>query len=368
MQRNLHISRYNKTRNWAVWANEELLAVTVYRKGAQAVLDYIHNIIITNPTTQHTTMAKTKSVNTAAATTTAADFDPTIIKAVNGEGKTIRIKFDPLGVSVCYNLKGKWCAHEIYNQPLPELIAEGVFTIEDEDSQKTYAKYFNAGKKDKRSKAKKSKAKKQKKNAEPQVQEQEAAIATIEEAPQMEAAEINEEVEAALWQEIEEAREAEQLAEVTMEAQDEEAAEGDEENAEPAAEEPATNEPESNEPESNEPVTDVEPTAEAPAQESAAEAAQPEEAPSKLSTYNLKKAGQAPMSLTPGSDDIKLEPGDQLIRIYKRRMIEVEVTENGYKWNGEVYPTLTHISWKAAGYQISGNTFFGLPSKPRNKA
>ena len=51
MQRKLHISRYNKTRNWAVWANEELLAVTVYRKGAQAVLDYIHNIIITNPTT-----------------------------------------------------------------------------------------------------------------------------------------------------------------------------------------------------------------------------------------------------------------------------------------------------------------------------
>ena len=346
MQRKLHISRYNKTRNWAVWANEELLAVTVYRKGAQAVLDYIHNIIITNPTTQHTTMAKTKSVNTAAATTTNnADFDPTIIKAVNGEGKTIRIKFDPLGVSVCYNLKGKWCAHEIYNQPLPELIAEGVFTIEDEDSQKTYAKYFNAGKKNKRSKAKKSK--KQKKNAEPQ----EATIATIEEAPQMEAAEINEEVEAALWQEIEEAREAEQLAEVTMEAQDEEAAEAITE-----------------EPESNEPVTDVEPTAEAPAQESAAEAAQPEEAPSKLSTYNLKKAGQAPMSLTPGSDDIKLEPGDQLIRIYKRRMIEVEVTENGYKWNGEVYPTLTHISWKAAGYQISGNTFFGLPSKPRNKA
>ena len=353
MRNKLHITRYNKTRNWAIWANEELLAVTVYRKGAQAVLDYIYTL------TQNTinTMSKTKTTAAATTATNNADFDPTIIKAVNGEGKTIRIKFDPLGVSVCHNLKGKWCAHEIYNQPLPELVAEGVFTIEDEDSQKTYAKYFNAGKKDKRSKAKKSK--KQKKNAEPQ----EAAIATIEEAPQMEAAEINEEVEAALWQEIEEAREAEQLAEETMEAQDEEAAEADEESAEPAAEEPATNEPES-----NEPVTDVEPTAEAPAQESAAEAAQPEEAPSKLSTYNLKKAGQAPMSLTPGSDDIKLEPGDQLIRIYKRRMIEVEVTENGYKWNGEVYPTLTHISWKAAGYQISGNTFFGLPSKPRNKA
>lgn len=145
MHNKLRITRYNKTRNWAIWANEELLAVTVYRKGAQAVLDYIHTL------TQNTinTMSKTKTTAAATtATTNNADFDPTIIKAVNGEGKTIRIKFDPLGVSVCYNLKGKWCAHEIYNQPLPELVAEGVFTIEDEDSQKTYAKYFNAGKKD----------------------------------------------------------------------------------------------------------------------------------------------------------------------------------------------------------------------------
>ena len=139
MHNKLHITRYNKTRNWAIWANEELLAVTVYRKGAQAVLDYIHTL------TQNTinTMSKTKTTAAATTATNNADFDQTIIKAVNGEGKTIRIKFDPLGVSVCYNLKGKWCAHEIYNQLLPELIAEGVFTIEDEDSQKTYAKYFN---------------------------------------------------------------------------------------------------------------------------------------------------------------------------------------------------------------------------------
>ena len=346
MHNKLHITRYNKTRNWAIWANEELLAVTVYRKGAQAVLDYIHTL------TQNTinTMSKTKTTAAATtATTNNADFDPTIIKAVNGEGKTIRIKFDPLGVSVCHNLKGKWCAHEIYNQPLPELVAEGVFTIEDEDSQKTYAKYFNAGKKDKRSKAKKSK--KQKKNAEPQ----EAAIATIEEAPQMEAAEINEEVEAALWQEIEEAREAEQLAEVTMEAQDEEAAEADEESVEPAAEEP----------ESNEPVTDVEPTAEAPAQESAAEAVQPEATkPAKHKTCNVilngaEEACAIPEGYVPAA-------GDLLIRNYKGEVVEVFVVAKGqYEWNGEVYPTLTHISWKVAGYQISGNTFFGLPIKPR---
>ena len=45
----------------------------------------------------------------------------------------------------------------------------------------------------------------------------------------------------------------------------------------------------------------------------------------------------------------------------------VDVLDSGYKWNGEVYPTLTHISWKATGYQIGGNTFFGLPVKRRGE-
>ena len=142
------------------------------------------------------------------------------------------------------------------------------------------------------------------------------------------------EIEAALWQEVEEDREAE-LAE-----------------------------------ELNEAVTDVEPTAEAPAQESIVEPTKPEAAEVveiKLTTYNLKKAGQAPVSITPESEDIKLEPGVQLIRIYKGKLIEVDVLDSGYKWNGEAYPTLTHISWKATGYQIGGNNFFGLPTKRRGE-
>ena len=140
------------------------------------------------------------------------------------------------------------------------------------------------------------------------------------------------EIEAALWQEVEEARETE-LAE-----------------------------------ELNKPVTDVKPTAEAPAQESSVEPTKPEAAEVveiKLTTYNLKKAGQAPVSITSESKDIKLEPGDQMIRIYKGTMIEVDVLDSGYKWDGEVYPTLTHISWKVTGYQIGGNNFFGLPTKRR---
>ena len=74
------------------------------------------------------------------------------------------------------------------------------------------------------------------------------------------------EIEAALWREVEEAREAKLAKEL------------------------------------NEPVTDVEPTAEAPAQESIVEPTQPEAAEVveiKLTAYNLKKAGQAPVSITP---------------------------------------------------------------------
>ena len=43
----------------------------------------------------------------------------------------------------------------------------------------------------------------------------------------------------------------------------------------------------------------------------------------------------------------------------------VDVLECGYKREDGIYPTLTHISWKATGYQIGGNNFFGLPTKRR---
>ena len=33
----IHISGYRTTRYWAVWRGAELIAVTVYRKGAQSV-------------------------------------------------------------------------------------------------------------------------------------------------------------------------------------------------------------------------------------------------------------------------------------------------------------------------------------------
>jgi hypothetical protein len=33
----IHVSHYRRTRYWAVWRGAELVAVTVYRKGAEAV-------------------------------------------------------------------------------------------------------------------------------------------------------------------------------------------------------------------------------------------------------------------------------------------------------------------------------------------
>lgn len=40
----IHISRYRHTRYWAVWRGAELVAVTVYRKGAESVAAELRKI------------------------------------------------------------------------------------------------------------------------------------------------------------------------------------------------------------------------------------------------------------------------------------------------------------------------------------
>ena len=88
----------------------------------------------------------------------------------------------------------------------------------------------------------------------------------------------------------------------------------------------------------------------------------------KLTTYNLKKVGQAPVSITPNSKDIKPEPGDQLIRIYQGTMIEVDVLDRGYKWNGEAYPPSPTSAGKPPATKSEVTTSSGfLPSAGVNK-
>ena len=36
-ERSIQVTKYKSTRYWAVWVNEDLLAVTVYKKGALAI-------------------------------------------------------------------------------------------------------------------------------------------------------------------------------------------------------------------------------------------------------------------------------------------------------------------------------------------
>ena len=40
----ISVSRYGKTRYWAVWINDDLLAVTVYKKGAITIRDKLFSI------------------------------------------------------------------------------------------------------------------------------------------------------------------------------------------------------------------------------------------------------------------------------------------------------------------------------------
>ena len=40
---NVHVTRYG-SRNWAVWIDGELLAVTVYRKGARAIQSTLNDL------------------------------------------------------------------------------------------------------------------------------------------------------------------------------------------------------------------------------------------------------------------------------------------------------------------------------------
>ena len=39
------VNRYRETRYWAVWVNDELLAVTVYKKGAIAIRDKLSSMV-----------------------------------------------------------------------------------------------------------------------------------------------------------------------------------------------------------------------------------------------------------------------------------------------------------------------------------
>lgn len=83
----LQMTRYRQTRHWAIWNGSELLVVTLYRKGAQALLDYINTL-----TQSQYTMSKTNSTKTAR---------PKTIAAETQNGEVVRLKLDKEVTEIC---------------------------------------------------------------------------------------------------------------------------------------------------------------------------------------------------------------------------------------------------------------------------
>jgi hypothetical protein len=57
---------------------------------------------------------------------------------------------------------------------------------------------------------------------------------------------------------------------------------------------------------------------------------------------------------------LSLKPGARLVREWRGRTHTVTVTEDGFEYAGENYPSLTKIAKKITGAHWSGPRFFGL--------
>ena len=59
----------------------------------------------------------------------------------------------------------------------------------------------------------------------------------------------------------------------------------------------------------------------------------------------------------------ELVPGTQLERIYKGQKIVVTIMDNGVRWNGQLYRSLTAVAKAVTGSHWNGKLFFGLKKK-----
>jgi hypothetical protein len=71
-----------------------------------------------------------------------------------------------------------------------------------------------------------------------------------------------------------------------------------------------------------------------------------------------------PRAITANQSDIA--PGTQLERIYKSQRIVVMVTDNGVRFNGELYRSLSAVAKVITGSHCSGKAFFGLTKRKAN--
>ena len=416
MKTPLSITRYRNTRYWAIWLGGDLLAVTVYRKGAEAILHYI------NSKKAHTMKTPTVYLTTE-------------------QGITVRAQLDLEKTCISYKRTGTWRTDVIYEQPVPVLVADGLFKPLDERTIRACKKFYGitlrgsytntqglrraatshpriihpeviqAAEEEMQSPfglpkthltgneafevfmqtayGRNADERKEPTTPEGAVEAQEAEVSAKASAGSKTKSKGKRKTAKRHPKSTAISKKADAPAEETPQAEDDmrlpwDTDEGWEENATPVEAEPVV-------PAEAEPVVPAEETPQAeddmrlpwdtdegweenatpaeaePVAPSEAEpVARQEEQAARLSTYNLAREGEL-IRLHPGMASVTLQAGDILIRRYKKALVQVIVRAIGaYEWAGEVYPTLTHISWKATGYQISGNSFFGLPATPRS--
>lgn len=74
-----------------------------------------------------------------------------------------------------------------------------------------------------------------------------------------------------------------------------------------------------------------------------------------------KKATPKPKTGKPRTrNPIALKVGSTLEREFKGKPVKVLVTEDGFKYGGEKFTSITAVAKKITGYTISGPVFFGL--------
>ena len=63
--------------------------------------------------------------------------------------------------------------------------------------------------------------------------------------------------------------------------------------------------------------------------------------------------------------DSRLRPGGRLLREWNGATHSVEVTDDGFRWNGQTYRSLSSVARAITGARWSGPRFFGLTETAR---
>ncbi len=65
------------------------------------------------------------------------------------------------------------------------------------------------------------------------------------------------------------------------------------------------------------------------------------------------------------AEGLSLGDGTILRREWRGAMVEVEVTDGAFRWEGRSYPSLSAVATAIAGVKWNGPRFFGLRTAPR---